>query len=147
MSDEKVPGFTKDGLPDGRGLSEGSKANQFRKGDERQRPGRPKGLRDRKKIIESIRDLTVDANLNGRKRKIGTDTGILLAARAKALKGDPRAIEFLNGLFERIEPLLVEPEQTEKLLREDQEILAAAFARNLAHGGWNDAGETGNVDG
>lgn len=131
MTSPKPPKFTAAGLPDGRGQAEGSKNTRFASGDGRPRPGRPKGARDEKTIVNEVRDMKVEAVIGRRKRKIDTQRAILLKQREKALKGDQRAAEFMDRKFQTYGPPIVEPDHISSLLEEDRAILDAARRRGL----------------
>lgn len=143
MSRPKDPKFTKDGFPDGRGHGEGSKGTRFAKGDGRRRPGRPKGARDEKVLVNKIRDMKVEATINGRKRKVDTQQALLMKQREKALKGDQRAAEFLDRKFQAFGPPVVEPDHITPLLESDREILKCAVRRGLIRPLADESGEEG----
>ena len=126
MPREKPPKITKDGLPDGRGHGQGSKATRFSAYDNRPRPGRPTGARDLKTIVAAIRNLPVAKD---GKRRVIAQEAILRAQVKKALAGDTRAAQFVQSQIDRFEQPVVNPDLTGQLLAEDAEILAATLAR------------------
>jgi hypothetical protein len=117
------------GEPDMRGQAEGSRATRFGAGDGRRRPGRRKGSKDIKTIVQSVQNMTIAVDLPGLPRKIDTYHAVLLKLREKALKGDTKAINMLFDKFGQYAPPSVEPDLTAQLLEEDQEILRFARER------------------
>lgn len=75
--------------------------------------------------------MLVEITIGNKKRKVSTREAILLRQRKKALDGDQRATEFLDAKFSQFEPIIIEPDQTRKLLAEDIAILENATARGL----------------
>jgi len=137
MEDQPAPerkriNLRKDGEIDDRGHGKGSRATRFKAGDGRRRPGRSKGSRSEKSDVLMVRDMTVSVTMGRRTSKATTRLAMLLAMRAKALKGDHKAIEWLDRKFGQYEPPEVDVGQTERLLVEDEAILLDdARARGL----------------
>ena len=121
----------KDGEQDNRGEAEGAKATQFKSGDGRRRPGRPKGSKDERTETREIQNMLVEVEIKGRKKMRSTRFAMMLVQRGKALKGDRHATEWLDQKFSKHEPPIYEPDLTQKLLAEDEVLLAHAYARGL----------------
>lgn len=127
---------------DGRGHGEGSKNTWFKSGDGRPRPGRRKGSRDQRTIVEEILKMAVAyTGADGKRTKRSTLEAIYLKQRAKALQGDPKAIEFLMKRFDKYEPALNDRVSTSDLLAEDAIILESARRRGLAPEDDSEGGE------
>lgn len=140
MAKDKDPKLTKDGVPDNRGRSAGSKATQFAKDDGRRRPGRPKKSADQRTIVDRIRNTPVGLKPDGtrRRRSVTMQEAILLAQSKKALAGDTRAAQYVQNLIDRYEAPVVDPNETAKLLEEDREVLAWAKIRGVLPRGGDD---------
>jgi len=136
------PRFRKDGAPDGRGLSEGSKSTQFAAGDQRKRPGRPKGSKSLKDVYLAAAAMPVEVKIGNRTKRIATKEAVVLKQRDQALKQGERAAERFIAKVEQYTPLEVEPDLTAGLLADDAEILAAAFERGLLGNFMPSAAET-----
>jgi hypothetical protein len=93
----KKPGTRKDGLPDGRGRSEGSRAGHFSQDDGRRRPGRPKGAQNKKTKRREVLSMPVKVTINGKTKTVDTETALYMAQRKKALDGEQRSTELLLG--------------------------------------------------
>ena len=132
--DSKPPKIRKDGAGDGRGQSEGSRANRFTSGDGRNRPGRKKGAKDEKTILLKTRDMKVWIGTGDQRRSTTARHAVLLSQLKKALAGDTKAAEFLSKRWDRHETPSTEPDVTKALLEEDAAILADAAARGLTIG-------------
>lgn len=128
----RPPTIRADGSPDRRGQSEGSRSTQFAPGDDRRRPGRPRGSKSLKHIYLAAGDMPIVLDQgNGKKRRITTKEGVILKQREKALKGDQRSAErFLDKIAEHSPPD-VDLNRTEVLLEEDAVLLRAARLRGL----------------
>jgi hypothetical protein len=131
MPDEKPPRFRTDGTPDGRGQSDGSKAHRFAKGDGRPRPGRRRGSRDERTIVQTLRNLTVTATIGNKQVKLNTYEAILHKQRQLALGGNLAAAKFVMEWIARFEPPSVEPNHTAAVMEEDAIILADARRRGV----------------
>jgi hypothetical protein len=136
MSDDVPPParsvrFKKDGTPDGRGHADGSHGTRFGSGDGRRRPGRPKRSRDERTDVLAVRDMVVTYGPPGRQRKANTRQAILLKQRELALKGNQRAIEWLDRKIAQYDPPSADPDRTAALCAEDEEILLIARGRGL----------------
>ena len=120
--------FLPNGEPDGRGQSDGSKANRF--AGDRPGPGRPKGSKNIATIYREVGAIPVKLKMpNDRERRISTIEGVIRRQREKALNGDQRAAErFLDKIAE-YSPPEVRPPQMAALLAEDAALLASARAR------------------
>lgn len=117
------------GEPDMRGHGEGSRATRFGPDDGRHRPGRRKGSKDIKTIVQAVQNMTIAVDIPGVPRRIDTYHAALLKLREKALKGDVKAINMLFDKFGQYAPPSVEPDLTAQLLDEDQHILDFARER------------------
>jgi hypothetical protein len=131
----KQPKFTKDGLPDGRGSSEGSKQTQFASGDGRPRPGRPKGSKSLASIYNETAEASVILVQDGKKKRVSRKEAIVRQEAQQATKGDARARESYLGRLREFNPPEVQASAIDRLLEEDAEILAQAFARGLLASG------------
>jgi hypothetical protein len=126
----KQPKLLPSGVPDGRGQSEGSKANQFRDGG-RPGPGRPKGSKNLATLYRELGAMPVKMTINEQEQWISTTEGVLRKQRQKALNGDQRAAErFLDKIAE-YSPPEERPPRIPALLAEDAEVLARARGRGL----------------
>ena len=123
--------FREDGEPDGRGRSEGSKTTQFAKGDNRKRPGRPKGALSLKTIYLEAGKAKMSVSLNGVERRIPKIQAVVMKQVDMALKGEQRAAERMIERFEQYSPMEVEVDLSARLMAEDQAILDAAFERGI----------------
>jgi hypothetical protein len=142
MAERKPPKIRADGEIDNRGHGEGSKSTRFAAGDGRPRPGRRKGSRDERTIVQAIRDMPVAVkDGSGRRKKVSTYDAILMTMRQKALAGDIKAAEVLLKRIERHEPPSVERNQTSDLLAEDRLILDAGRRRGLLPSAGDDGQE------
>ena len=122
------------GEPDMRGQGEGSRATRFGADDGRPRPGRRKGSKDIKTIVQAVQNMTIAVDIPGVPRRIDTYHAALLKLREKALKGDVKAINMLFDKFGQYAPPSVEPDLTAQLLDEDQQILNFARERGRVPG-------------
>lgn len=127
----KPPKFRKDGAPDGRGHSEASHATRFAPGDNRPRPGKPKGAKSLKRVYLDVAAIPVVLDRDGKKKKISTTHGIVMKQREKALKGDQRASEHFLDRITEFSPPDVQLDLTAALLEEDAVLLAAARRRGI----------------
>jgi hypothetical protein len=144
MAERKPPKIRGDGDIDHRGHGEGSKGTRFAAGDGRPRPGRRKGSRDERTIVQAIRNMPVTVkDASGRIKKVTTYDAILMAMRQKALAGDIKAAEALLRRIDRHEPPSVEQDRTADLIAEDQLILDAARRRGLLPHPDDNGGEGG----
>ena len=139
----KEPKFRKDGHPDGRGHSEGSKGSRFAEDDGRRRPGRPKGALSVKTIYLNAASMPIYVTINGKRKRITTADAIVLKQREKALGGGERAAERFIEKLEQYSPIEVQPNRTAELLAEDEVILAGGSARGELGGGEPPAGDDG----
>ena len=112
-----------------RGHGEGSKATRFGQDDGRPRPGRKKGARDERTLLQLIKDLKVTVNLPGVPARIDTHLAYLLKLRERALKGDLKAIEMLDRKLAQYAIPSVQPDLTADLLAEDIAIIENARLR------------------
>ncbi len=123
--------FRPDGEPDGRGHSEGSKEGQFKPGDGRERPGRPKGSKSLRTIYRTAGDSKIAVTTGGKTRKIAKKEALVLKQLDLGLGGRQRAAERFLDKVEQYSPIEVEPDLTAQLLAEDEAILAIAQQRGL----------------
>lgn len=72
--------------------------SRFKPGQSGNPRGRPKGKRNMGNILSDVLGQTVTVTINGKRRKIRSDTAILLRLREKALGGDIRAMNALLAL-------------------------------------------------
>lgn len=95
--------------------------------------GRPKGARGFKTDRDHVLDLPVKAQEGGRRsRKITTQRAALLALRAKALKGDTKAIDRLLELAMEREAeaeARAHAQRAGEIAQEDREMIARALKR------------------
>jgi hypothetical protein len=132
MSAPKEPKFLPNGLPDGRGQSEGSRATRFARDDHRKRPGRTKGALSLGTIYRTVGGAIITLTLqNGKTKRISKAEGVILKQLELALKGDQRAAERFLEKFEQHSPTEVQPDLTALKLIDDEEILASAYRRGL----------------
>lgn len=143
----KQPKFTKDGLPDGRGSSEGSKRSQFASGDGRPRPGRPKGSKSLASIYNETAEASVILVQDGKKKRVSRKEAIIRQEAQQATKGDARARESYLSRLREFTPPEVQASAIDRLLEEDAEILAQAFARGLVGSEPANGSRSGSGDG
>jgi len=75
---------------------------QFKKGESGNPKGRPKGTRNLEADVKAMLQMPVPIERDsGRKKKISTQQASLLQLRAKALRGDQRALDRLLDLAAR----------------------------------------------
>lgn len=132
MPAPKEPKFLANGLPDGRGQGEGSRATRFARDDDRRRPGRTKGALSLGTIYRTAGGAVITLTLqNGKTKRISKAEGIILKQLDLALKGDQRAAERFLGKYEQYSPTEVQPDLTALKLIDDEDILAGAYRRGL----------------
>ncbi len=92
---------------DARGMTEGSKTGQARKGETSKNPGgRPRGALNRSTRLAMIREVLgkmVIGNVDGKKKKITLTEGILWKLAQQALGGDKQAMGMILKLWEQSE--------------------------------------------
>ncbi len=105
--------------------------------------GRPKGAKNRKKIVQKVADEMHTVTENGKRRRRSTLQLVLLRLRSMALAGKtPRAFEEFHRLLKTYEPqeaekklgyLVVPPPMTiEEAIAEGEKANAEARARRAA---------------
>ena len=144
--DSKPPKIRKDGARDGRGQSEGSRANRFASGDGRNRPGRKKGSRDEKTLIMKVFDMKVPIGSGDGRHHVPLSHAMLIAQAKKACNGDVKAAEFLLKRRDRYETSSTEHDATKALLEEDAAIFADAAARGLTMAALADSDDDSDDD-
>ncbi|UWU90609.1 DUF5681 domain-containing protein [Bradyrhizobium sp. CB1015] len=134
--DKKMGTTEADGTEVGsRGASTGAvgygnppKHSQFKPGQSGNPKGRPKGSRNFKTDLRETLQSPVNVTQHGREKRITTQRATLEMLRAKALRGDQRALEQLIRLLEKYD----EPEARidAPLGTSDQAILDAYVRRS-----------------
>ncbi|MGE3987447.1 DUF5681 domain-containing protein [Pseudorhodoplanes sp.] len=79
------------------------KHGQFRSGDGRPRPGRPKGSKNLATYMMEAARSKVPANIGGKKRKISMAQAVTMRLATKALNGDNKSITAFLDWINKIE--------------------------------------------
>ena len=117
---------------------------KIKPGEVRNPRGNRKGTRSHKAEAQAMLKMPVPmTGPDGKTRKVTTHEAALLRLRAKALKGDGRALERILAMardYEEVDAVAT----TKELLEEDAEILEAALARHrLPDGAANPGADDG----
>ena len=106
------------------GYGKPPKHSRFKQGHSGNPGGRPKNRRNMSTVLKEVLQERVNVTLNGKRRKVSTETAILLRLREKALAGDLRSISTIFSLRARHLPedeghqLLELPQEDLRILRE-----------------------------
>lgn len=111
------------------GYGKPPKHSRFKEGQSGNPKGRPKNRRNMSTMLKEILHEKVHVTLNGKRRKVSTETAILLRLREKALAGDLRSISTMFSLRAQHLPD-EEGHQLLELPEEDLEILRDAGLLN-----------------
>ena len=106
-------------------------ASRFRQGQSGNPRGRPRKRPNISTVLQDILHQPVVVTLNGKRRKVSSETAILLRLREKALSGDLRSISALFSLRAQHMP---EEEGVNlfQLSEEDRQILREAGLDDIA---------------
>lgn len=125
------PNLRSDGEPDGRGKSEGSKSTQFAAGDDRRRPGRPKGAKSLRSIYRAAGKAKISVTVGGVTRRLTKTEAVILKQLDLALHGEQRPAERFLDRIEQYTPVEVDADLIGALIGEDMNLLAIARERGL----------------
>ena len=85
------------------GYGKPPKANQFKRGQSGNPKGRPKRTRNLSTLVRKVLDETVEATIEGKRRRIDRREAMVRVLVNNAMKGDPRAIKQVAELSDREE--------------------------------------------
>lgn len=115
------------------------KETQFQKGQSGNPKGRPKGAQNLARLARLELNQNIDIQENGRPVRMSRGRVMIKQHIAKALKGDPRAAEFILKLDQRAEIEELQSAGTSRLTEDDQAIIDRFIAsRQGSAGGGND---------
>jgi hypothetical protein len=100
-ADEEAPVESNDKYSVGRGKP--PKHTQFKKGDGRKRPGRPKGSKNIATLVLEAAHAQVDATIDGKKRKISKKQSAAIRLANAGAMGDPKLLLKFIDLIAEIE--------------------------------------------
>ena len=106
------------------GYGKPPKHSRFKQGQSGNPRGRPKNRRNMSTVLKEILQEKVTVTLNGKRRKVSSETAILLRLREKALGGDLRSNSTMFSLRAQHLPeeeghqLLELPEEDLRILRD-----------------------------
>jgi hypothetical protein len=72
--------------------------SQFKKGQPGNPKGRPRGKRNMASLVSDVLAQKVTITANGKRKRVSSETALLLRLREKALGGDLRALQILLSL-------------------------------------------------
>ncbi|MEJ6595273.1 DUF5681 domain-containing protein [Parasphingorhabdus sp.] len=74
------------------------KHSQFKKGQSGNAKGRPRGKRNMASLVGDVLAQKVTVTANGKRKRVSSETALLLRLREKALGGDLRALQIMLSL-------------------------------------------------
>jgi hypothetical protein len=74
------------------------KHSQFKKGQSGNPKGRPRGKRNMASLVAEVLAQKVTITANGKRKRVSSETALLLRLREKALGGDLKALQILLSL-------------------------------------------------
>jgi hypothetical protein len=80
------------------GYGKPPKHSQFKKGQSGNPKGRPRGKRNMASLVGDVLAQKVTITANGKRKRVSSETALLLRLREKALGGDLRALQILLSL-------------------------------------------------
>jgi hypothetical protein len=80
------------------GYGKPPKHSQFKKGQSGNPKGRPRGKRNMASLVAEVLAQKVTITANGKRKRVSSETALLLRLREKALGGDLRALQILLSL-------------------------------------------------
>jgi hypothetical protein len=72
--------------------------SQFKKGQSGNPKGRPRGKRNMASLVSEVLAQKVTITANGKRKRVSSETALLLRLREKALGGDLRALQIMLSL-------------------------------------------------
>lgn len=105
------------------GYKKPPKSGQFKKGQSGNPKGRPKGSRNLATDLEQEMSSKISVRVDGKEKKMSKQKAMLMTLSAKALKGDPRALETIIKMTERLINDHEEEEQEAPLSTSDEAII------------------------
>jgi hypothetical protein len=117
------------------GYGKPPREHQFKKGDGRARPGRPKRSLNLKTDLLAELGEIVPLRLNGTQRNISKQRAVLKVLMTKAIQGDMRATQALLSLMNRVLGPPTEEEVKTEPSAEDVAIVADLIAKMSKSGG------------
>ena len=100
-ADDEAPAESKGEYSIGRGKP--PKATQFKKGDGRKRPGRPKGSKNIAALVLEAAAAQIEATIDGKKRKISKKQSAVIQLANAGAMGDPKLLLKFIDLIAEIE--------------------------------------------
>ena len=105
------------------GFGKPPEESRFRKGQSGNPKGRPKGSQNFKTDLREELAEPVNVRVDGKAQTVSSQRAAVKQLRAKALKGDPRALDRLLALAERYDLEESADETEQELVVADQQIL------------------------
>lgn len=102
------------------------KHSQFKKGQSGNAKGRPRGKRNMASLVSDVLAQKVTITANGKRKRVSSETALLLRLREKALGGDLRALQILLSLRAAHIPDAEGAADHGLMAAEDMAILASA---------------------
>ena len=102
------------------------KPSQFKKGQSGNAKGRPRGKRNMASLVSDVLAQKVTITANGKRKRVSSETALLLRLREKALGGDLRALHMLLSLRASHIPDAESAADHRLMAAEDIAILASA---------------------
>ena len=108
------------------GYGKPPKHSQFKKGQSGNAKGRPRGKRNMASLVSDVLAQKVTITANGKRKRVSSETALLLRLREKALGGDLRALHMLLSLRASHIPDAESAADHRLMAAEDIAILASA---------------------
>ena len=120
---------------EGVGYGRPPRHSRFRPGQSGNPRGRPKGKRNLASLLSDVLIQPVTITANGKRKRVSSETALLLRLREKALGGDIRAMNMLLSLRAIHLPDREANADYRQMTDEDVAILKSAFPILLAEAG------------
>jgi hypothetical protein len=108
------------------GYGKPPKHSQFKKGQSGNPKGRPRGKRNMSSLVAEVLAQKVTITANGKRKRVSSETALLLRLREKALGGDLRALQIMLSLRSAHIPDAESAADHGLMAAEDIAILASA---------------------
>ena len=108
------------------GYGKPPKHSQFKKGQSGNPKGRPRGKRNMASLVAEVLAQKVTITANGKRKRVSSETALLLRLREKALGGDLRALQIMLSLRAAHIPDAESAADHRVIAAEDMAILASA---------------------
>ena len=107
--------------------------HQFKEGRSGNPAGRPKGSRNRNKVIRAVLGQLVSGDVDGSKKRLAITEASLLRLSQKALGGDLKAIQMVLALWKESEDAIAaEREAQYPFSDSDRQVIEDIYARMKA---------------